>query len=106
MNGLVSGRRSQEFDGVVSGDGAGRVVQTIALHQMPGGGPVAVTIEEGADNAAAQHSGKGFQMGFGLPIGDHLIAAREAANMEALFICRPATKTCQRGGVCFLNAFL
>ena len=45
-------RWSEQFDGVFRGDGAWRAILSCALHQMIGGCPVAMTIEQRADDAA------------------------------------------------------
>ena len=68
---FIRGRRPQEFDCVISGDSAGRMIETVAFHQMISGGPVAVAVEHGADDATAQHSGERFLISFGLPFGDN-----------------------------------
>src|SRR5919205_1006059 len=51
----IARRRAQELDRILSRDGAGRLVGAALLHQVPRSRPVAMTIEERADNPAAQH---------------------------------------------------
>src|SRR5947207_14204227 len=105
MDWLVCWRWPQEFDCVFSGNGAGRMIETIALHQMKCGSPVAMAIEHRTGDAAAQHSRKCFLVTFRLPVSDHFVAGREAANVEALFVCRATAETPEVGRVSFLDAF-
>src|SRR4029079_6021971 len=53
---------------------------------------VAVAVEQGADDAAAQHAREGLVLGLGLPVGQHLVAAHHAADVEALLVGRPAAE--------------
>lgn len=75
------------------------------LHQVIRSRPVAVTIEQRADDPAAQHAGKRFLISFGLKGRNDLIAAREAANVQALFVRRAAPKARVARRVSFLDAF-
>src|SRR5216684_108218 len=47
----VRRRRAQQLDCIIGRHGAGRMIRAIALHQMMSGGPVAVAIEQRADDA-------------------------------------------------------
>ena len=62
------------------------------LHQVIRGSPVAMTIEQRTDNSTAQHSRKCFLISFRIERGGYFLAAREAANVQALFIRRAATE--------------
>ena len=106
MNWFVRRRWPQEFDGVLSGDGAGRVIETVPFHQMVSGSPIAMAVEHSARNAATQHSRECLLVALRLPVGNNFIAGREAANVEALFVCGATPKTLQVRRVSFLDAFL
>src|SRR6476659_6942542 len=60
VNWFVRRRWPQEFDGVLSRDGAGRMIKTVPFHQMVSGGPVAMAVEHSARDASAQHPRKCF----------------------------------------------
>lgn len=96
----------QEFDGVLSSDGAGRMIETVPFHQIISGSPIAVAVEHGACDATAQHSRKCLLVALGLPVSNNLLAGREAANVQALFVCWAAAKTLEVWRVGFLDAFL
>ncbi len=80
------------------------MIQSGLLHQIVGRSPVAVTIEQCADNAPAQHSRKRFLIGFRLERRDNFIAARKAANVQAFFIRGTTAKAGIVRRVCFLDA--
>src|SRR4051794_25127993 len=84
----IARRRAQEFDRVLSRDGAGWFVGAAFLHQMPRCGPVAVTIEERADDPAAQHSRKRFVFFTRLPLCDNLVAIRKTSDVQTLRVRR------------------
>ena len=105
-NWFVSRRWSQEFYGVIRGYGARRVIHSETLHQVIRGRPVAMAVQHGADDASAQHAGKRFLIGFCLKLGNHFIAIRKAANVQAFGVCRATTKTGEVGCVSFLYAFV
>src|SRR5215813_2808584 len=71
---------------------------------MPGGGPVAMTVEQGADDAAAQHAVERLVLLARLPLGDDLVAVRKAAHVQTLRIRRSTTKASEIRRVSFLNA--
>ena len=64
-----------------------------------------MTVQKRADDAAAQHARKGFLVSLGLKGRKDFIAAREAANVQALLVRRAATKTSVVRRVGFLDAF-
>jgi hypothetical protein len=105
MNWFVRWSWPQEFNRVLGGDCAGRMIETFALHQMVGGGPVAMAVEHRAGDAPTQHSRKRFLVGLGLPLCDNFLALRKAANVQTLFVCWSTTKTLQVGRVSFLDTF-
>ena len=75
------------------------------LHQVIGGGPVAVTIKECANNSTAQHSRKCFLISRRLKGRDHFIAVRETANVQAFLIRWPTSEARHVRRVGFLEAF-
>ena len=81
------------------------MIQSGLLHQVVGRGPVAVTIEQRPDDAAAQHSGERFLISLRLKRRDDFIAAREASNVQALLIRRATTKARIVWRVSFLDTF-
>ena len=105
MNWLVSRRWSFEFDGVVSGDGAGRFVESVAFHQKVSSRPVAMAIEQCASDASAQHALKRFLVAFGLEVCDRFVTVRETADVQTSFVGRSAAETFEIGSVGFLDAF-
>src|SRR5436190_16966916 len=70
---------------------------------MPGCRPVAVTIEQRADDSAIQDSGKCFVTRLWLPFGDHFLATRKAPNAQSIRIRGPAAPTGISGGISFLQ---
>src|SRR6266550_474312 len=103
---LVGRRWPPQRNLVVSSDRAGRMIGACALHQMIGSRPVTVTVEQRADDTAAEHSGKRFLISFWLEFSDDFVALGKAANVQTLFVCGSATKTRVVGRVSFLDAFV
>src|SRR5215213_806534 len=95
----------QQLDRVFRRDCARWLVGAGPLHQMPGRGPVAMAVEQSADDSAAQHSFKRFIFAAGLPLGHHVVAVRKTANVQALRIRWTTAKAGEVGSVGFLNAF-
>src|SRR5437588_5394475 len=60
------------------------------VHQMPRRCPVAVTIEQCADHAAVEHTGKRFVLLLWHPIGDNLVTFGETADAHAFSVSRSA----------------
>src|SRR5882672_11840826 len=105
MDWLIGWSWPQEFDCVICGDGAGRMIQAEAFHQMVSSRPVTMTVKHGTCDATTQHSRKRFLIRFRLPIGDNFIAVGKAAHVQSFFICRATTKTREIWRVGFLDAF-
>ena len=80
------------------------MIETIPLHQMVSGSPIAVAVEHRARNASAQHSRKCLLVALGLPVSNNFFAGREAANVQPSLVCGAATKTLKVGSKCLLNA--
>ena len=76
------------------------------LHQVIRGGPVAMTIQQRADDAAAQHSGKCFLISRRLKGRHDFITLGKAANVQALFIRWSTSKARHAGRVGFLETFV
>src|SRR6185369_2896557 len=100
---LVGRRRTQQFDCILSRHGAGWFVSAALFHQMPCGGPVAMTIEQSADDAAAQNTGERFVFRFGLPLGDNLFTFSKTANVQTFRICGSTAETGKVRSVSFLD---
>ena len=67
----IERRGGAQLDVKFGGHGAGRRFAAALAHQRPGRGPVAVAIEQTADDAAAQHALERLVVRFGRPVGDH-----------------------------------
>lgn len=78
---LIGGCRPAQFNGVLGSYGARRRVGAKFVHKVPRARPVAVAVEQSADDAAAQHSVKRFVLLAWLPFRDHLLAVWKAANV-------------------------
>ena len=98
-------RRSwpQQFDRIFSRHRAGRMVSACVFHQMIGRGPIAVTVEQRADDAAIQHAGKRFVLRLRLPFGNDFAVFSKAADAQTVRIRRAATPTRIFGSVLFLK---
>src|SRR5258707_5026250 len=75
------------------------------FHQMPGRRPIAMAIEQSANDPAAQHSLECLILGKWLPFSNNLFAGRKTANMQTFRICRPTTEASEIRSVRFLDAF-
>ncbi len=64
-----------------------------------------MTIEQRADDAAVEHSGKRLVMLGGVPNGGDFFAIRKTFNPQALFIFHAAAETDAVGRVSFLERF-
>ena len=73
---------------------------------MPRGRPVAVTVEQRADDAAAQHSVESFLILLWLEFGDDFLAIGEAAYVKSFRVGWPTAKARQIRRVCFLDALI
>ena len=93
----------QQLDRVISRHRARRPVFAGFVHQMPGRCPVAVTIEQRADDSAVKDSGKGFVARLRLPFRDDFLAARKAPNSQSIRIRRTAPPAAIGRGVSFLQ---
>jgi hypothetical protein len=99
---IVRRCRTKELDRVVRGYGAGRMIFASLSHEMIRSCPVAVAIEQRADNAAIQNPGESFVTRLRFPFRDDLRALREAADAQTLRIRRTATPA----GIVRRKAFL
>jgi hypothetical protein len=106
MDWFIRRRWPQKFDCVIRGDCARWMIESGSLHQMVSRGPVAMTVEHGAGDTAAQHPRKRFLISFRLPVSDHFVAPRKAANVQPFSVGGTATKTRQPRRVGFLETFV
>ena len=97
-------RRSLEMHVKISGHGARRYVGAGFFHQMNGRRPIAVTIEEGAADAAVQDSVEGLMMRLWTPFANQLIAFSKAANAKSHLVRRTAAEAAVVRRVGFLKA--
>jgi len=87
----VGRRRTEQFDRVIGSHGARNAVRAGLFHEVISRGPVAMAIEQRADDSAVQNSGKSFVFLLRLPFRHDRVALRKTANAQALRISRPAT---------------
>ena len=73
-NRIVRGSWPQHFDGVLRSDRAGRPIPASAFHQVIRCRPVAMTIEQRADDPAVQDSIESFVFFLRFPFSDNLAA--------------------------------
>ena len=93
----------QHFDRIFGSHSAWRAILFRALHQMIRRGPVAMAIEQRADDAAIQDSTKRFVFFLRFPFGDQFAVVGETSNMQPIRICRAATEADIVGRVFFLK---
>src|SRR6185369_3695383 len=99
----IARRRAQELDRILSRDCAGRLVGAALLHQVPCGGPVAMTIEQRADNPTAQHPFKRFILFTRLPLRDNLFTIRKTPNVQSLRVRWSTAETREIRSISFLD---
>ena len=78
---IIRRRWPEQFDCILRRDSAGGVVLFRMLHQMIRGRPIAMAIEQRADDAAIQDSLKSFVFFFWFPLGDNLAVLWETPDM-------------------------
>ena len=101
---FIIGRSGPEqFDTVVGCDSAGRSLSKRASHQMIGGGPVRVAIQECPDDAAVEHARKSLMVLFRLPFANRFVAAHKAPDPQALLVRRPAAEAGIMRSILFLK---
>jgi len=86
----VGRRRTEQFDRVIGSHGARNAVGAGLFHEVISRGPVAVAIEQCADDSAVQDAGKSFVLRLRLPFRHDRVALRKTANAQALRVGRPA----------------
>ena len=82
---------SQQFDRIFRSDRAWRAILVCTFHQMISRCPVAVAIEQRADDAAIQNAIKSLVLLLRFPLSDDFAILRETLNMQAVRIRRPTT---------------
>ncbi len=88
---IIRWRWSEQFDCILRCDGARRVILFRALHQMIGRRPIAMAIEQRADDAAIQNALKSFVFFLWFPLCNDFAVLRETANVQPIRIRRSAT---------------
>ena len=89
--GIVRRSWPQQFDRILRGDRARRAIFVCTFHQMISRCPVAVAIEQCADDAAIQDSIKSFVFFLWSPLSDDFPVLQKTSNMQPVTICRAAT---------------
>ena len=90
-HGIARRRWPEQFDCILRCDGARRVILFRALHQMIGRRPIAMAIEQRADDAAIQNALKSFVFFLWFPLRNDFVVLRETANVQPIRIRRSAT---------------
>jgi hypothetical protein len=80
-HGIIRWRWPEQFDCILRRDSARRVVLFRMLHQMIGSRPIAMAIEQRADDAAIQYSLKSFVFFFWFPLCDNFAGLWETPDM-------------------------
>ena len=78
---IIRRRWPEQFDCILRRDSARRVILFRMLHQMIGSGPIAMAIEQRADDAAIQDSRKSFIFFLWFPLCDDLGVFWETPDM-------------------------
>src|SRR5690606_8392806 len=88
------------------GDRARQLARPGALQEVPGRGPVAVAVEQRADDPAVQHPGECLVVRLRRPLAHQFLALDEAAQAETLLVGRTAAEAHVVLRVAFLQALL
>ena len=78
---IVRRRWPEQFDCILRRNGARRVILFRALHQMIGRRPIAMAIQQRADDAAIQNALKSFVFFLWFPFRNHFAVFWETADM-------------------------
>src|SRR6202011_4531889 len=81
------------------------MVRSCLFHQMVSRGPIAMTVEQGADNSAIQYAGERFVFRLRFPFGDDFAVGGKTADPQTVRIRRTTTPACIFGSVFFLKRF-
>jgi len=87
----VGRRWSEQFDRIFGGHRARRMIRAGVFHQMISRSPVAMTIEQRADDSAVQNAGKRFVLRLRLPFRDDFAVPGKTADAQTLGIRRTTT---------------
>ena len=98
----------------ISRDGARRLLLSPQLHEVVGGSPVGVTIQQGAHNPAVENSGKCLVLEARLPFGPGgadlsfgpclPCCSRNGPDMQTLGVCGSTTKAGAVGRIPILKS--
>src|ERR1051326_3862714 len=102
---LIGWRRTFESNRVIGCDSARWMIDSGFLHQVISRGPIAMTIEQRADDAATQHPRKRFLISRGMESSDNFITFGKAANVQPFFIRWSTAKASHVRRVSFLKTF-
>lgn len=83
---------SAQLDGIFGGDRTRWRRSPRPFHQMPGGGPVAVTIEKSADDSTTKNSWESLVIRLSPPQGNAFFTLYEGPDAQPLLVGRPASK--------------
>jgi len=86
----VGRRRTEQFDRVIGSHGARNAVGAGLFHEVISRGPVAMAIEQRADDSAVQNSRESFVSWLRLPLRHDCVPFRKTANAQALGVGRAA----------------
>src|SRR5216684_3310041 len=89
----------------IGGDGAGWCLASVALHQHHRRRPVAVAVQQRADDAAVQDVVERRVMRLRRPVADELVPLANAADTQPFVVRRPAPEAAVLRSPRFLDAF-
>ena len=90
-DGIVCWRWPQHFDRIFGGHSAWGAILFRVLHQMIRCRPVAMAIEQRADDAAIQDPSKRFVFFLGFPFSDHFAIFWKTSDMQSIWVRRATT---------------
>jgi len=89
----VRRRWPKQFDRIFRSDRAWRAIFVCTFHEMISRCPIAMTIQQRADDAAIQDSIKSFVFFLRFPLGDHFAVFWKASDVQPVRVRRAATET-------------
>lgn len=81
------------------------MVEICSVHEVPGGCPVTVAIEQSSDDAATQHSFESFLILLGVEFCDDLLTVGKAPNVQTFRVGWSTTEAGKIWCVGFLDTF-
>ena len=95
----VHGRRPQQADGVGGGHGAWDLLSPSGVHQSHRCSPIAVAVQQGADDATVDHAREGMMMRFWTKDRHQFLAFTVGIDSEAVWIGGATTVANRTGGI-------